>query len=119
MKAPSRLMARDAREPLNVSMRVLAKPSPWISSFMSVPSRSPAKTVPSDAGLMVQNPSFYRLRVVIWCGNCLVSKAYRQVGMHVTEGLFSSALMGDYFIPMRIPQWFRYLAGSFLEPGKS
>ncbi len=46
-------------------------------------------------------------------------EAYRQLGVHVTEGLFSPALLGGYLSPRTIPQWFRYLAASLLEPEKT
>jgi hypothetical protein len=46
-------------------------------------------------------------------------EAYRQLGVHVTEGLFSSALLRDDPAPATIPQWFRYLARSLLEPEKA
>jgi hypothetical protein len=42
-------------------------------------------------------------------------EAYRQLGVHVTECLFSPALLGGY-LPTTIPQWFRHLAKSLLEP---
>jgi hypothetical protein len=46
-------------------------------------------------------------------------EAYRQLGVHVTEGLFSSALLRDDPAPATIRQWFRYLARSLLEPEKT
>ena len=46
-------------------------------------------------------------------------EAYRQLGVHVTEGLFSPALLRDDPAPATISQWFRYLARSLLEPGKT
>ena len=42
-------------------------------------------------------------------------EAYRQLGVHVLEGLFSKALMGGT-VPTTVPAWFRGLAGSLLEP---
>ena len=45
-------------------------------------------------------------------------EAYRQLGVHVTEGLFSPALMRDHPSPTTISQWFRDLAESLLEPEK-
>jgi len=45
-------------------------------------------------------------------------EAYRQLGVHVTEGLFSRALMQGYLSPTTVPQWFRHLAESLLEPEK-
>ena len=43
-------------------------------------------------------------------------EAYRQLGVHVTEGLFSPALMNNQPAPADIPEWFRRLAGNLLEP---
>lgn len=42
-------------------------------------------------------------------------EAYRQLGAHTMEGLFSQALMGGA-VPATVPAWFRGLAGSLLEP---
>jgi hypothetical protein len=42
-------------------------------------------------------------------------EAYRQLGVHVTEGLFSPALLGGNVTPPTIAQWFRDLAASLLE----
>jgi hypothetical protein len=44
-------------------------------------------------------------------------EVYRQLGVHVMSGLFSKALM-DKTIPLTIPEWFRGLAGSLLEPDR-
>jgi hypothetical protein len=43
-------------------------------------------------------------------------EAYRELGVHVAEGLFSRALMDGATHPPTISQWFRQLAGSLLEP---
>ena len=42
-------------------------------------------------------------------------EAYRQLGAHVMQGLFSKPLIGDVD-PSTVPKWFRGLAGSLLEP---
>jgi hypothetical protein len=46
-------------------------------------------------------------------------EAYRQLGVHVTEGLFSEALLRTATSPATISQWFRHLAESLLEPKKT
>lgn len=43
-------------------------------------------------------------------------EAYRQLGVHVAEGLFSSALMNNEEAPQTIEEWFRRLASNLLEP---
>jgi hypothetical protein len=43
-------------------------------------------------------------------------EAYRQLGVHVADGLFSRALMSGNINPTSVPQWFRQLAASLLEP---
>jgi hypothetical protein len=43
-------------------------------------------------------------------------EAYRQLGVHVAEGLFSRTLMNDRCEPDSIPVWFRQLAENLLEP---
>jgi hypothetical protein len=42
-------------------------------------------------------------------------EAYRQLGVHVAEGLFSYALMNGEPDPTTIPDWFRRLASNLLE----
>jgi hypothetical protein len=42
-------------------------------------------------------------------------EAYRQLGVHVAEGLFLPALM-DQVPPNSIPEWFRKLSKSLFEP---
>ena len=42
-------------------------------------------------------------------------EAYRQLGVHVMDGLFSKALMNNTR-PSSIPQWFHELARNLLEP---
>jgi hypothetical protein len=42
-------------------------------------------------------------------------EAYRQLGVHVAEGLFSYALMNGRPDPATIPEWFRRLASNLLE----
>lgn len=44
-------------------------------------------------------------------------EAYRQLGAHVAEGLFSKHLLGE-IEPSTIRDWFRGMAGSLLEPVK-
>jgi hypothetical protein len=44
-------------------------------------------------------------------------EAYRELGVHVAEGLFSYALMSGATSPASIPEWFRTLAGNLLETG--
>jgi hypothetical protein len=43
-------------------------------------------------------------------------EAYRQLGVHVAEGLFNPALMSGKTRPATVPQWFRQLAENLLEP---
>lgn len=43
-------------------------------------------------------------------------EAYRQLGVHSAEGMFSPALMNNESAPADIPEWFRRLAGNLLEP---
>ncbi len=43
-------------------------------------------------------------------------EAYRQLGVHVAEGLFSRALMGGDSDPVGVHEWFYRLAGNLLEP---
>jgi len=43
-------------------------------------------------------------------------EAYRQLGVHVAEGLFSPALMNNNTRPATIADWFKQLAGNLLEP---
>jgi hypothetical protein len=43
-------------------------------------------------------------------------EAYRQLGVHVAEGMFESALMTDNPCPSTIREWFRQLASNMLEP---
>jgi hypothetical protein len=43
-------------------------------------------------------------------------EAYRQLGVHVADGLFTSAILGRKSDPATIPDWFRSLAGNLLEP---
>ena len=43
-------------------------------------------------------------------------EAYRQLGVHVADGLFSRALMSGNINPASVPIWFRQLASSLLEP---
>ena len=45
-------------------------------------------------------------------------EAYRQLGAHVMESLFSKPLVGD-IEPSTVRDWFRGLAGSLLEPVQS
>ncbi len=44
-------------------------------------------------------------------------EAYRELGVHVAEGLFSYALMNGAASPAGIPEWFNTLAGNLLETG--
>jgi hypothetical protein len=44
-------------------------------------------------------------------------EAYRELGVHVAEGLFSYALMDGATSPAGIPEWFKKLAGNLLETG--
>jgi hypothetical protein len=45
-------------------------------------------------------------------------EAYRQLGVHVAEGLFLPALMSNT-TPANVPDWFRQLAKNLLEPAKT
>jgi hypothetical protein len=46
-------------------------------------------------------------------------EAYRQLGVHVAEGLFSSAVTGGTIRPPSIEEWFRSLARNLLEPART
>jgi hypothetical protein len=46
-------------------------------------------------------------------------EVYRQLGVHVTEGLFSRALMNDIKGPPSIAVWFRWLAQKLLVPERA
>jgi hypothetical protein len=43
-------------------------------------------------------------------------EAYRQLGVHVADGLFSRALMNGNTHPASVPQWFQQLAANLLLP---
>jgi hypothetical protein len=43
-------------------------------------------------------------------------EAYRQLGVHVADGLFSRSLMNGAPSPASIPEWFQRLAKNLLEP---
>jgi hypothetical protein len=43
-------------------------------------------------------------------------EAYRQLGVHVAEGLFARALLHDKTQPASIKEWFSALAGSLIDP---
>lgn len=43
-------------------------------------------------------------------------EAYRQLGVHVAEGVFSSALLTENAEPKDVNEWFKQLAQSMLEP---
>ena len=43
-------------------------------------------------------------------------EAYRQLGVHIAEGLFSRALMQGLDAPANLAEWFRRLAANLLEP---
>jgi len=43
-------------------------------------------------------------------------EAYRQLGVHVAEGAFCSALLNSDPFPATVNSWFRQLAGNMLEP---
>jgi hypothetical protein len=45
-------------------------------------------------------------------------EAYRRLGVHVAEGLFSRVLMKGTN-PATVPQWFRQLAENLLEPQRT
>jgi hypothetical protein len=45
-------------------------------------------------------------------------EAYRELGVHVCDGLFSRALMNGKTDPKSVPEWFRHLAANMLEPRK-
>jgi hypothetical protein len=42
-------------------------------------------------------------------------EAYRQLGVHAVEGMFSRGLMGGTDSPTSTPEWFKRLAGNLLE----
>ncbi|WP_157355058.1 patatin-like phospholipase family protein [Methylotenera sp. 1P/1] len=46
-------------------------------------------------------------------------EVYRQLGVHVAEGVFSPALLTKNSNPKDIEEWFRQLASNMLEPTKS
>jgi hypothetical protein len=46
-------------------------------------------------------------------------EAYRQLGVHVAEGLFAPALLTRDRHPKDVADWFRQLAGNMLEPASS
>lgn len=46
-------------------------------------------------------------------------EAYRQLGVHVAEGLFLPALTNNHTEPKSVPEWFRDLAKNLLEPVKN
>jgi hypothetical protein len=46
-------------------------------------------------------------------------EAYRQLGAHVANGMFSRALMDREVDPASIPQWFSKLAKNLLHPARS
>jgi hypothetical protein len=43
-------------------------------------------------------------------------EAYRQLGVHVTEGAFSPALLTNNRHPANVEEWFKQLASNMLEP---
>jgi hypothetical protein len=43
-------------------------------------------------------------------------EAYRQLGIHATEGLFLPALMSGVVQPASVPEWFRQLSKNLLQP---
>lgn len=43
-------------------------------------------------------------------------EAYRQLGVHVAEGLFTPAVTNDNTRPLSVEEWFESLARNFLEP---
>jgi hypothetical protein len=45
-------------------------------------------------------------------------EAYRQLGVHVAEGLFSPALLGSKQWPATVAEWFGALARNLLLPDK-
>jgi hypothetical protein len=45
-------------------------------------------------------------------------EAYRQLGVHMTEGLFSRPIMDGEAPPTSIPAWFRHLVGNLMEPNQ-
>jgi hypothetical protein len=45
-------------------------------------------------------------------------ECYRRLGVHVAEGMFSSALLGGTS-PTTVPEWFKALAGNLLDPEKT
>jgi hypothetical protein len=46
-------------------------------------------------------------------------EAYRQLGVHIAEGLFSQALMNSAADPSTMAEWFKRLAGNLLEPART
>lgn len=46
-------------------------------------------------------------------------EVYRQLGVHVAEGVFSPALLTENSNPKDIEEWFRQLASNMLEPTKA
>ena len=45
-------------------------------------------------------------------------EVYRQLGVHVAEGVFSPALLTENTQPPTVDAWFRQLAQGLLEPAK-
>ncbi|MNP58247.1 hypothetical protein D3C76_1531490 [compost metagenome] len=43
-------------------------------------------------------------------------EAYRQLGVHVAEGVFSKALLDENTNPADVREWFKQLAKNMLEP---
>ncbi|GFM82195.1 hypothetical protein PSCICN_28870 [Pseudomonas cichorii] len=43
-------------------------------------------------------------------------EAYRQLGVHVAEGVFSQALLDENATPTDVSEWFKQLAKNMLEP---
>jgi hypothetical protein len=43
-------------------------------------------------------------------------EAYRQLGVHVAEGVFSKALLDENITPADVREWFKQLAKNMLEP---
>jgi hypothetical protein len=46
-------------------------------------------------------------------------EAYRQLGVHIAEGLFARALLQNKTHPATVAEWFRCLAANLLEPGRT
>jgi hypothetical protein len=46
-------------------------------------------------------------------------EAYRQLGVHVAQGMFSPALIGHGGNPADVSEWFKQLAKNMLEPEKA